>query len=320
MKRKWHGLLVGLLVCLFFVYPQITLAAEEATAKIPVHIEENEKGIEGAIAQIIPDEATYPMPESNTVTTDANGDAVFTISYTSLSDYRYTIRQVISDPADEAVTYDETVFVVHVSTVYDEDDNIVAQVSINREESEDKTGAVSFANTRKENETEPETIEIPVKKIWKDEDDKDGIRPDAVTILLLANDEETKSTLILKKDNDWSGTFSNLPKKAGEQEINYTIKEVPVDGYTTAITGSVTEGYTVTNTHTPEEKPTPTPTKEVTPTPTTTVTPAPTNPPTTTSTPVKTGDASSIGLWLLVLLSASATLTGMAILRRKRSN
>ena len=50
--------------------------------------------------------------------------------------------------------------------------------------------------------------------------------------------------------NTWIGTFTDLPKyevgKVGH-ELTYTVEEVGVDGYTTAI-----DNYDIINTHTPE--------------------------------------------------------------------
>ena len=98
----------------------------------------------------------------------------------------------------------------------------------------------------------PETIEIPVEKIWEDADNQDGIRPESITVKLLAGGNDTGKTLVLNVDNDWKGNFTNLDKFADGEEIVYSIEEVEVEGYTSAITGTVAEGFTVTNTHTPE--------------------------------------------------------------------
>ena len=51
--------------------------------------------------------------------------------------------------------------------------------------------------------------------------------------------------------NGWQHTFANLPKynERGE-EIPYSIKEVAVDGYNTAITGNIENGVVITNTST----------------------------------------------------------------------
>ena len=56
----------------------------------------------------------------------------------------------------------------------------------------------------------------------------------------------------MSEDNQWKHTFTGLPEyKVGEvgHKITYTIEEVKVEGYTAGVTtGSVTDGFTVTNT------------------------------------------------------------------------
>ncbi|WP_297377198.1 Cna B-type domain-containing protein [uncultured Helcococcus sp.] len=92
----------------------------------------------------------------------------------------------------------------------------------------------------------PETIEIEGSKTWDDKENQDGIRPDSITINLLANDEivETKKVTELDK---WSWKFTNLAKYAQGKEIKYTVTEEPVEGYETTI-----DGFNITNTHRPE--------------------------------------------------------------------
>ncbi len=92
----------------------------------------------------------------------------------------------------------------------------------------------------------PETINVDCKKTWVDDNNKDGKRPDKVTIKLLANGEEIESKEVIAKD--WTYTFKNLPRYEKGKEINYTIKEVNVAGYDTTI-----DGYNITNTHTTEK-------------------------------------------------------------------
>uniref|UniRef100_UPI000481AE9C Cna B-type domain-containing protein n=1 Tax=Streptococcus castoreus TaxID=254786 RepID=UPI000481AE9C len=49
---------------------------------------------------------------------------------------------------------------------------------------------------------------------------------------------------------DWKHTFKDLPKydEKDGHEITYTISEVKVDGYTTGISGTAKDGFTITNT------------------------------------------------------------------------
>ena len=97
----------------------------------------------------------------------------------------------------------------------------------------------------------PETIDITVSKTWDDAGDQDGIRPDSVTVRLLADGKDTGETLELEADS-WSGTFEGLLKYNDDgEEIVYTVVEDAVEGYEASVSGSAAEGYVVTNTHEP---------------------------------------------------------------------
>ena len=94
----------------------------------------------------------------------------------------------------------------------------------------------------------PETIEkLNVKKVWDDNNDQDGLRPKSIYVYLYANGNYYDK-IILNEENDWSGSFENLPKKSNGEDIKYTIKEPALDGYTSKVTGDVDNGFTVTNT------------------------------------------------------------------------
>ncbi len=97
----------------------------------------------------------------------------------------------------------------------------------------------------------PEQTSVTVKKAWDDKNDQDGIRPESITVKLLANGEDTKKELVLSDGNSWTGTFTELDKYQNGQEVVYTIEEVEVNGYRTVVTGDASTGFTVTNSHTP---------------------------------------------------------------------
>ncbi len=101
-------------------------------------------------------------------------------------------------------------------------------------------------------EAEEKTIDISAEKIWDDNNDQDGKRPNDVTVMLLADNEPTGRTLVLNESNGWKGSFTGLPEAENGKKISYSVKETPVNGYTTEITGSVTDGFTITNSYTPE--------------------------------------------------------------------
>ena len=98
----------------------------------------------------------------------------------------------------------------------------------------------------------PEKTAVSVEKVWDDADDQDGMRPDAVTVRLLANGERTDRALTLNAANGWADRFSDLDVYNEGQPIAYTVEEVNVAGYQSSITGSAADGFTITNTHTPE--------------------------------------------------------------------
>ena len=95
---------------------------------------------------------------------------------------------------------------------------------------------------------------IQVTKAWSDKENQDGVRPESVTIKLLADGKETDKTLTLTKANNWTGSFTDLDEYKDGKKIEYTIKEVEVgNGYKTVITGNVKEGFVVTNVRTPNK-------------------------------------------------------------------
>ena len=94
-----------------------------------------------------------------------------------------------------------------------------------------------------------QTIDISGTKTWNDANNKDGIRPKAIKVKLLANGKE-KTSVITTEEQDWKYSFTKLPKYDDDgKEIKYTVDEENVRGYTKKI-----DGYDITNTHTPTEK------------------------------------------------------------------
>lgn len=102
--------------------------------------------------------------------------------------------------------------------------------------------------------TEEPTTEVSVEKKWDDNDDEKKIRPESITVNLIANyngKEYKVDSVVLNKDNDWKHTFKDLPTVNDGKTITYTVKEEAVKGYKSELSGSEKEGYTITNT--PEE-------------------------------------------------------------------
>lgn len=89
---------------------------------------------------------------------------------------------------------------------------------------------------------------ISVTKMWNDNNNLLKLRPASVTVNVM-NGTTVAASVALNDKNSWKYTFTNLPETDGQgNSINYTVQEVPVTGYTSAVTYDSTKGYTITNT------------------------------------------------------------------------
>ena len=115
-------------------------------------------------------------------------------------------------------------------------------------------GYTSHVNgTRVTNTHDPAKIDIPVKKIWNDDNDAKGKRPQSVHITLFADGVKADEVDLNAGDN-WAHTFANMPKFKDGKLIKYTVKEDAVASYESKITGDETE-FQVTNTYKEPVKP-----------------------------------------------------------------
>ena len=98
-----------------------------------------------------------------------------------------------------------------------------------------------------ENKYSTEKVEITITKVWEDYDNESKMRPENITISLLANGEK-HDAVILSEDNEWSYTFTNLPLYNKGEKIDYTIIEENVpNGYVVFYEGNMKTGFTVRN-------------------------------------------------------------------------
>lgn len=100
----------------------------------------------------------------------------------------------------------------------------------------------------------PGKVSLAVSKVWDDENDKNGKRPESIIVTLVKNGEDTETTLVLSEENNWEGSFTNLDEYTNDVRNVYTVKENSVDGYTSAIIGDEHIGYTIINSYTPESE------------------------------------------------------------------
>ena len=97
-------------------------------------------------------------------------------------------------------------------------------------------------------EPDAEFVDIPVTKTWNDSADKDGNRPDSITVRLYADGVEVDSHVLTAGEN-WTYTFSERPRyqEDNKTEIVYTVNEDDVPMYTKEI-----NGYNLVNNYLPE--------------------------------------------------------------------
>ena len=177
-----------------------------------------------------------------TVTNKADGTISFAgIEYdeSQVGTHKYKISEVAG--SEPGVTYDKTVYEVEVSVTKDTQANrLNATVSKTSEE-------LKFTNTFVQ-----KMIDIPVTKVWNDNNNNDGKRPNNVEVELLENGSSTGKKLILSSENNWKGSFQNLVAEKDGKAINYSVVEVATNGYQASVTGDVNTGYTITNSYSNE--------------------------------------------------------------------
>ena len=81
---------------------------------------------------------------------------------------------------------------------------------------------------------EVKTMNIHVTKVWEDENNNDGYRPDAITVKLYADGALYGEKTITPDENDvWETLFEDLPVYKKGETISYTVEEDAIDEYTT---------------------------------------------------------------------------------------
>ena len=173
-----------------------------------------------------------------TVKNDKDGNIAFSeLEFDKAGTYTFKIAEKAG--SDKSIKYDTKTVTATVTVVDRGKGALEATVSYDDEK--------AFENTYT-----PAKTEVPVKKVWKDENNQDGKRPSSVTVKLLADGQDTGKTLELTEANGWAGSFTNLDADKGGTPIQYTVEEVTVPGYTSEVTGDAASGFTITNSYSPE--------------------------------------------------------------------
>ena len=173
-----------------------------------------------------------------TVKNDKDGNIAFSeLEFDKAGTYTFKIAEKAG--SDTSIKYDTKTVTATVTVVDKGKGALEATVSYDDEK--------AFENTYT-----PAKTEVPVKKVWKDENNQDGKRPTSVTVKLLADGQDTGKTLTLTEANGWAGSFKDLDADKGGTPIQYMVVEVTVPGYTSKVTGDAASGFTITNSYSPE--------------------------------------------------------------------
>ena len=89
-------------------------------------------------------------------------------------------------------------------------------------------------------------VNVKVTKEWNDNNNSDKVRPNSVIINLMNGTTKVDSQE-LNEANKWTYTWT-VPALDGTTEIKYTVVEEEVKSYTSETTGSLEEGFVITNT------------------------------------------------------------------------
>ena len=128
--------------------------------------------------------------------------------------------------------------------------------NIESKSSTDKFGNVSytFAVT---NTHQASKVNATVTKTWDDDGNRDGIRAESVEVNLMRSvnggAKQIVGTKTLSAGNNWTATFEDLPVWGDDGTYAYSIDEVSVAGYTSAVVTSKDSSgnytFALTNTH-----------------------------------------------------------------------
>lgn len=97
-----------------------------------------------------------------------------------------------------------------------------------------------------------ELADCPFTVTWQDDTDRDGLRPDSLTVRLYANGADTGEVMTLTGGNEdpgWSGVFRDMPVWKDGRRIRYSLVPADLAGYTAAT--SEDDPMAVTMTHDP---------------------------------------------------------------------
>lgn len=154
--------------------------------------------------------------------------------------YVYTVREA-RDQSASGYVLDESVYTVRVTPIdADGDGTLECVPEITKGDA--PVAAMTFDNKLK-------TVDVAGSKTWNDDGNRDGKRPSAITVKLLADGIEADRKTVTEADG-WAWSFAGLAKydRTDGHEIDYRIAEDAVEGY-----ASVVRGFDLENSHAPDK-------------------------------------------------------------------
>ena len=153
------------------------------------------------------------------------------------------VEKETETPIDETINITEEVAVIYyVKEQQPADYNEPVVVS---------TGAGTYQVI---NSRDRELQNLTITKVWHDDFNSGGARPDHITVTLTGTDEATSTKIVELSeimtggmtDGTWTYEFKDLPKNIGGHAITYTVDEAHVEHYEKAIDNT---SLTIVNSH-----------------------------------------------------------------------
>ncbi|MCD7818245.1 MAG: DUF11 domain-containing protein [Lachnospiraceae bacterium] len=282
---KIWSLMLAALLCMALL-PVSVFAAGSAlvTATVPVSVTVG--GEEGTLESDIPlEDYTFkltaldgaPMPDSDTITINGEGQAVFTIDFQKVGYYQYTVTQDASALTNERGNYDDAVYYVTVMVMNTDDGDLGYVVTAYRDTTTGEKCEIEFNNTY-------DPVAYPslnVVKTAKVADDYKAAAGDTISYEIVVTNSGNVTVNNITVKDDLTGESWSIDSLAVNESETFTTSYVVTEA--DVVAGSVKNVATASGTDpdgTPtegegsDEVPTEDPIAHMTVTKTTTSTPA----------------------------------------------
>lgn len=155
-----------------------------------------------------------------------------------------SLYQIVEDAVDNYIASYEITNYIAIIEKNKKNECQSQSLSTEKEKIEAHENATVIFTNKKESEKQ----KIHIEKVWKDDENESGARPNTILVYLYQN-ENMISSIALSQENNWQVDIDNLDiyQDDGKTKNIYTIKEKEVQGYETDISYK-DNNYTITNT------------------------------------------------------------------------